>query len=582
MARKRRENKEEIAVVHELPPQQTYYVGAYIRLSAVDRKQKGDSIETQQAIISAFVEEHHDLELAGVYIDDGVSGQVFERPAFMRMIADMESGKINCCVTKDLSRLGRNAIDAGFYVEKYFPTKGIRFIAITDDYDSNDPNCNGFMLSMRNIFNELNATETGKKISQTKQMNIRKGLFVGRVAPYGYLKSKRDKHLLEPDPYAAPIVLKMFGMVAGGQSVSDIARWLNSSSILPPKRYLHSKGLASAKESGGHIHWNKGSIYAVLKNRVYCGDMIQGKFRCKSYVQTTQSKSDWIVVEDTHEAIVSRELFEAVQKLWPGTTRPSKQKNETTFTDILSAIRSLPGVDGGNHSRNSTSGNIFLRKVFCGHCGYTLRRARSGKIKHQFKCETRQMYDKGDCVLVSIGEDILKEILLDELNKQAEVLGDSQKIVPAASAEQNPDRNEIKKLQSEIKRSSNFLQGLYESRSNGDITSEEFKSMKVSYESKIADLSAREKELRNEMFTRAAREAEESKTAAHLQGVRQISNLTTDVLDRLVKKIAVYEDKLVEVHFTFTDEITRIHADTGHLSDSTPLFTHAVGEVANL
>jgi len=217
---------------------------------------------------------------------------------------------------------------------------------------------------MKNILNEINATEIGVKISQTKQMNIRKGLFVGRMAPYGYLKSKENHHILVPDSYAASIVLKMFEMAAEGIAVSDIVAWLNGSGILPPKRYYFSKGMVSEKEANGHIHWNKGVIYTILKNSVYCGDMVQGKGKTKSYVVTTYSKSDWIVVANTHQAIVSRELFDAVQALWPGTTRQPKQKNETTYTDILSAIRRLPGVDGGNRSRNSTSGNIFLRKVF--------------------------------------------------------------------------------------------------------------------------------------------------------------------------------------------------------------------------
>ena len=132
MARKSRKDQDASTVLLEVPQQKVYRVGAYVRLSAVDRKQKGDSIETQQAIICAFVEDSNDLELVDVYIDDGISGQIFERPSFTRMIADMESGKINCCVTKDLSRLGRNAIDAGYYIEKFFPAKNIRFIAITD------------------------------------------------------------------------------------------------------------------------------------------------------------------------------------------------------------------------------------------------------------------------------------------------------------------------------------------------------------------------------------------------------------------------------------------------------------------
>ena len=550
MARTSRKKQDVTTIVHYTSQQKTYRVGAYVRLSAVDRKQKGDSIETQQAIIIAFVDDSHDLELVEIYIDDGVSGQIFERPAFTRMIADMESGKIDCCITKDLSRLGRNAIDAGYYIEKFFPSKNIRFIAITDDYDSIDPNSSGVMLSMKNILNEINATEIGIKISQTKQMNIRKGLFVGRMAPYGYLKSKENHHILVPDSYAAPIVLKMFEMAADGIAVSDIVEWLNGSSVLPPKRYYFSKGMVSEKEAKGHIHWNKSGIYTILKNRVYCGDMIQGKGKTKSYVITANPKSDWIVVMDTHEAIVSRELFDKVQQRWADRkTTQRERKPSPVYLGI-----------GNPNKRLQTSDNIFLRKVFCGHCGYTMRRFRSSKVKHRFKCETRSLYHSDDCVLVSIGEDSLKEVLLNELNKQAVVMGDVQAMGLQLNQDKKPNKTEILKLQSEIDRNNRFLQSLYEKLSQGDITSDEYKALKASYESKIALLKEREKELRDDMLTHAANAAEESTTLSKLNDVQQIADLTAETLDRLVKRINVYEDKRVEIHFAFTDKT--IQAET--------------------
>ena len=179
-----------------------FYVGAYIRMSVEDRKRKGNSIENQQSLIAMYIEEHAGLELTEVYIDDGLSGRFFDRPAFSRMIEDMESGKINCCITKDLSRLGRNAIDTGYYIEKFFPIKGIRYIAITDNYDSADPKSGGLMISLKNMVNEAYALEVSRKVRATIQMNIRNGCFVGSIAPYGYFKSENDCHKLVVDPYA--------------------------------------------------------------------------------------------------------------------------------------------------------------------------------------------------------------------------------------------------------------------------------------------------------------------------------------------------------------------------------------------
>jgi DNA invertase Pin-like site-specific DNA recombinase len=266
MARKSRKNTESIAVSQQPPIiKEAFNVAGYVRLSAVDKKHKGDSIETQQAIISAFIDERPDLELREIYIDNGLSGQTFERPAFQRMIADMESGKINCCVTKDLSRLGRNAIDAGFYIERFFPSHGVRFIAITDDFDSAVENSSCILVSLKNMINEAYALEIGRKIRNTKQMHIRNGCFVGRIPPYGYLKNPKDNHRLVPDPYAAQIVLKMFTMASAGDSIKTIAKWLNDNGILPTKRYFHSIGLATEKEASGHIHWNKAFFTAYSK-----------------------------------------------------------------------------------------------------------------------------------------------------------------------------------------------------------------------------------------------------------------------------------------------------------------------------
>jgi DNA invertase Pin-like site-specific DNA recombinase len=525
MARKSRKNADTAA-----PAITTIFrVGGYVRLSAEDKKVKGDSIETQQAIIKAFIEEHPDLELAEIYIDNGLSGQSFQRPAFSRMIEDMESGKINCCISKDLSRLGRNTIDTGYYIEKFFPTKGIRYIAITDDYDSVDPNSGGVMVNLKNMVNEHYALEIGRKIRQTKQMNIRKGKFVGRFAPYGFMKCKEDNHQLVIDPYAAPIVRQMFEMVAEGKGVTEIVNWLNTGGILPPKRYYHSIGLATDNEiDGKHIHWNKGGVYVILKNRVYCGDMVQGKFHTRSYVQKSVPKSDWVIVEDTHEGIVSRELFDKVQTLW---------------------------TDSPRSKRTPYSENIFLRKVFCGHCGMSLKRRNGGKktVNYQLTCTTRHAYSKNDCVPVSINENDLKDALLELLGKQAEVFVGGDMALQPQTTEQTAYKAELRQLQSEIGKNSHFLKSLYESLMSNDITQDEYREMKAGYEVKIADLTAKEKDLRGKVIERIAKETATAKAASQLDGVRQLADLTAESLDRLVEKIHVFEDKHIEVQFKFTD-----------------------------
>ena len=361
--------------------------------------------------------------------------------------------------------------------------------------------------------------------------------------------------MLIPDPYAAPIVLRMFEMAADGESVTNIVKWLNSSKILPPMRHFQSIGTLSENDARrlGHIHWGKSRIYAILNNRVYCGDMVQGKSKTKSYDYKHLPEDDWIVVEDTHEAIVSRELFEKVQRRWSTSSSPPPLSPTTTY-------------------KLATTPNIFLRLIFCGHCELAMRRHRTTEVKYRFMCDTRRIYDEGDCVLVSINEDALKVTVLELLNKHTpSTLAHATK---TTKVHESPEKAKLQKLQSELNKNSHFLQSLYESRTQGDITSDEFRSMKASYETKIAELKSEEKKLRNEMLSKAAKEAEASKAAAQLDGVRRISDLTAETLKQLVKKIVVYEDKQVDLHFVFSDEVasvkTNAKAAATNAATSTP------------
>lgn len=519
MARKSRKTTGTVAIA--TPAAKAYDVGAYIRLSAVDRRQKGDSIENQQAIIAAYCEEYPDLIIRETYIDDGISGQVLERPAFQRMLSDLESGYIDCCIAKDLSRYGRSAIDTGFYVEKYFPGHSIRCIAINDGYDSADEHSGGVMISLKNLVNESYALDVGRKIHATKQMNIRAGLFVGAMPPYGFLKSGEDGHKLVPDPIAAPIVVEIFERFASGESVAAIRDWLNDSGTLPPRKHLHSVGAISEKLAQGHHHWNVGALYSILKNRVYVGDMVQGKGRTQSYDLTRTDKSDWIIVENTHEAIVSRELFGEVQKRWPNRARPVSANN-----------------------------NIFLRKVFCGHCGFTMMRSSSDA----FRCETRQRYCHDDCVPVGISEEMLKAILLERFREKAEKYCGTATLPAKAPLESS----ELAALRTELTRVTGYLKGLYESLVTGVLTQAEYADMKQGYETKIEALTAREQKLMDAARERHAKQMTVDKASGALGAVAAISDITAEVLDVLVDKIRVFENKRVEISYKFTDEVDTV------------------------
>jgi len=525
MARKSRKNAG-TAIQPDVPNKACFKAGAYVRLSVEDRKHKGDSIETQQAIIRAFIDEQDDLELQEIYIDNGLSGQTFERPAFLRMKDDIESGKINCCITKDLSRLGRNAIDTGFYIESYFPKHGVRYIAIADGYDSACGNIGGIMVSLKNMANEAYALETGRKIRAYHQTLTSEGGFAGAHSPYGYLKHPEDVHRLIPDEYAAPIVRRIFEMYVSGKGLTAITEWLNESGILPPKRYFHSIGLVSEKQAQGHIHWGTGSVNELLNNRVYCGDIVRGKNKTKNHLQERMPKTDWVVVEDKHEAIVSRELFDKVQQLRKKANTSPKQRFSTP-----------------------NSANIFTGKIVCGHCGHGLGRKRGSESSYSFSCITRYTYAKTDCVPVNISEAELKEKLLDMLRFfNIEIARDD------TDDDIKREKAELQEVQAELRKNHRLIDGLYESLISRDITDAEYKEFKTAYASKIIELTEREKLLRQAEQERIKEETRLSKASASLNTAQATYDLTAEIVGGLIEKIHVFDDKSLRVKFTFRDD----------------------------
>ena len=524
MARKSRKQRD---VASNLETKNLYNVAAYIRLSVTDRKQKGDSIETQQAIIESFIAEHSDVELREIYIDNGKSGQTFERPSFQRMIEDIESGKINCCVVKDLSRLGRNAIDTGYYVEKYFPSKNIRFAAVTDNYDSNNGESGGIMLSLKNMINEAYALDVSRKVRATFQMNIKNGYFVGGQAPYGYLKHPDDCHKLIVDEYAAGIVRQIFDMAADGQRINAILEWLNGNEILSPRHHMHSIGTATENELSGHKLWCQTVIRDILRNRMYCGDMVQGRRKTINGVLKRLPESEWTITENTHEAIVTHEQFALVQELW---FKPNKSDTPQFKTPL--------------------SENIFSGKVFCGKCGFITNRKRTTERAYTFKCNKKQQYSHHFCDGVKITEKLLKEKIFNLLLNHEIVL--SQAVTTETTNDYN---DELAGVKAELNKNQMFLKGLYESLIVGDITDFEYKEMKSGYETKIADLTAQEKQLRDNAHARIQQEKALSKAQASVQRIESVSDLTAEVIDRVVEKIVVHENNRIVVKFRFMEEV---------------------------
>jgi DNA invertase Pin-like site-specific DNA recombinase len=527
MARKSRKNADVgIASTSMTVQKPIFRVGAYVRMSVEDKKQKGNSIENQQSIINAYIEEHTDLELAEVYIDNGLSGQFFDRPAFTQMIADMESGKINCCITKDLSRLGRNAIDTGFYIEKFFPTKGIRYIAITDNYDSADPKSGGVMISLKNMINEAYALEASRKVKATIRMNIKNGCFIGGLAPYGYFKSENDCHKLVVDPYAAGIVRTMYEMAESGQSHGTILAWLNDNDIMPPMRYLHSLGLATANNVGANTQWwSLRAVRDILRNRMYCGVMVQGKKRMEGGVQVTLPKSEWTITENTHEAVISREVFAEVQKFWD-----------------------KPNTDKEPYYKGENTEDVFRAKIYCGDCGSQMFRKRITDRAYSYLCTKSVQYTTRACGGMRTTESLVRAAVLGQiLESGLTTLPPSP--IPEVTPPPDSDiyKAELAKTKADAEKNSRFLKGLYESLKLGDIFETEYRELKSTYELRVTSLAEQENALKMKIQDSIQREKALEQARNSTLSVKTVADLTKEVVAQTVEKITVYEKTNIAV-----------------------------------
>ena len=320
-----------------------YKAISYTRLSYTNEKDnESNSISNQKMLIREFVKKHSDIEIVSEKVD-GYTGVLFERPAFQEMLQNIETGKIQCFIVKDLSRLGRNYIDTGYYIQSYFPAYKVRFIALNENFDSEKEDTNNILLPVLNMINESYALDTGKKIKEQATRDKKAGKFIGARPPYGYKKSPDDCHKLMVDEETAPIVKQIFQWVLEDVSLEKIALMLNEAGVLTPSFYSKEKGLISNKKLIGQSYWNTFTIIHIIENETYTGDMVQEKLTKIGKKQVRTDKKDWIIVKNTHEAIISKETFEKVQQC--------RMQYQSEIENLLSKITCLEEIQQYNSQK---------------------------------------------------------------------------------------------------------------------------------------------------------------------------------------------------------------------------------------
>ena len=480
-----------------------YDAALYLRLSKDDMEEGGaksesNSIANQRELLRSFVKSQPDIQIFDIYVDDGYSGGNFDRPEFKRMTTDIEAGKVNCVIVKDLSRFGREYIEAGRWIEKTYPALNVRFISVTDQFDSKtaDFSEKSFVVPIKNFVNESYCRDISDKVRSHQKIKREKGEFIGAFAPYGYCKDPENKNCLVIDSYAADIVRKIFSWKIDGFSLGAIAEKLNVRHVQSPKEYKKANGenYNSGFHSSDTPKWSAVQIKRILTNEVYIGNMVHGRA-----------------------------------------------------------------------SKTSDSANFFSGFVFCGDCHTPMiRRVNQykGKKKAFYICQTKNK--GGDCTRHSIPEEVLKRIVLKEIQAYTALFVDYQMIMEElCEMKVSYDQvigydTQISKLQEEYNRYYSMKASLSDDLKEGLISKEEFDDFRENYGRKCEELEQmieNQKKLVKQMFedgVSAAVQLEDWKKSL------EIKELDRTLLALTVDKIYIYENKQIKIHIRYQDMIEKM------------------------
>ncbi len=531
-----------------------YRTAVYARLSVEDSKNPDcDTIENQLSLVRNYIESKPYLRQTAEYIDNGVSGTRFDRPEFMRMVADMRAGEIDCIVVKDLSRLGRNYLEAGDYLEKIFPFFGVRFIAVTDGYDSINPNTadDGLIVPLKNLINEAYAKDMSKKVSTAIDIKQRQGKFIGCRAAYGYMKSPEDKNLLIVDREVSHIVVRIFECKAEGMGNGSIAKMLNDEGIASPMRYKYEKGLTKNKRYAESL-WNDGTIATIIVNPVYIGDMEQGTQKEAMHMGIKKhriKKEDRIYVAGTHEPVVSRELFDKVQEL----VEERKQQ--------VIASR-------GKYDNVEKKGNKFDRILFCGDCGGRLKfyrrvdnRYGTVKVHYAYLCPNSEAYGEKFCKKKRIKLQDLEQAVENALRMHMKLFLDTKEVLQSlnktAQARQikTDYRRQITDTKNKLERAQSMNSNLYNDYADGLLSERDYLFAKQKYVKEAENLAQKLSELAAMQTTYEAEYAGGQDFAKVMERYAGFEELTSDIIHALISRIVYFGEGRIEIEYAFADEL---------------------------
>ena len=513
----------------------------YLRLSRDDGdKEESNSITGQRELLRDYISQRPEFREYAVRVDDGFSGSTFERPSFQKMIEDVKAGRTNCIIVKDLSRFGRNYLDAGEYIEKIFPFLGVRFIAVNDNYDSlgDKKASDDIIIPFKNLINEAYCRDISVKIRSQLEIKRKNGQFLGSFAAFGYLKDEQNKNKLVVDQYAADIVRDIFKWKLEGVSPQDIADALNKLGVLSPMEYKRSLGMkfTTSFKTNSKALWSAGTVIRVLKNPIYTGVLIQGKETTPSYKvhkRVTKDESEWSVIEDSHEAIISKIDFDSAQKVLKCDTRRS------------------PG---------GKAVGLFSGMIFCGDCGASMVRKTvpAGDKKYVYYICSAHKQDKS-CSPHRIRDNALEEIVLDSLKQHISEVVDMSELfaitdtAPLRTAQAQKVQRQLDKKHEEYEKLQKLLMSLYENLADGIIDREEYSRLKASFSAR-ADEAEKQMDALREQLEDIYNHGTENAWMNEFIKRQGLTTLDRAVVVALIDKILIHSNDVVEIIYRWQDE----------------------------
>ena len=512
-----------------LPKQTNYNVGMYLRLSKDDeRSGESLSIENQRKVLTNYINEQG-WTLCDEYVDDGYSGTSFERPGIQRLLEDAKCGKINLILCKDMSRFGRNYIQVGQYVDYIFPMYNIRFIALTDNIDTaNNNSASMEMLPIVNVFNEWYAANTSKKLRAVIETNAKAGKYKTTFAAYGYDKGDDENRTPVIDPETAPIVRRIFEMRASGYNLRKIAMALNDEGILSPADYHYTKA-GKATPLYSHHLWSTQAVKRILHNPIYIGTLARMKMTTVSYKNhkvIKRDESDWIVHENNHEAIVSKELWDKVREL-----EDSVSTGKSTKTG---EVKPLSGM------------------CYCSACGTKMKFTSSmtGKTPQNYTCGLYARFGKQYCNTHFITLKALESVVLADIQRQIDFVMNDDKAREKYlarkrgmnSSQENLDRKHLQEIDSRLAELEVLIQATYEDKVLGRIPEKTCVNLLEKYQAESDRLTEEHTLLELRTQTEQQDEADVDEYIRRLKSYAGAEQLTRQMALELIEYITIDEN----------------------------------------